>query len=68
MLTDVASDCKESKADTAASATLCVALAWAHIGEAKRAREVHAQAAALDCQDATFQSVLAESAAALGVA
>ena len=68
MLSDISSECKSAKADTAAIATLAVALAWAHIGEADRAKEMHAEATTFACKDSAFRSVLTQSGPVLGVA
>ena len=68
MLTDVAAECKDSRPSTAACATLAIALAWSHIGEASRAKDVYTQAAALDSTDETFQSVLAACKAKFDIA
>jgi hypothetical protein len=67
MLSDIASECNAKDMDTAASAVLSVALAWAHIGEEKRARSTHAEAAALKSSSKIFQEVLRTSAAAFRV-
>jgi delta 1-pyrroline-5-carboxylate dehydrogenase len=68
MLSDIVSECKNSRVGTAASASLAVALAWAHVGEHNRAKSMHQEAALLDCKEPSFLTVLERSALALGVA
>lgn len=68
MLSDIISECKRSQVATAASASLAVALAWAHVGEHNRAKSMYQEAAILDCKEPSFLTVLERSAIALGVA